>query len=378
MIRLKPEQYAQALPLFAGMTAWNVYVTAVLHHTSPGRVYVDNLEAPRSGFLVSIDRGYLVGDPHNGEFNAALRDELAATLLAGDRVNPADPELVLSLESPDWEPALADILGDWRWPPIWGSNRHYHFNQLKLNWRQLLPAGYTIVQLDIALLAEQGLRLPQHIVEAIRLGWENEANFVENGFGLAALYDGELVCWCMADVTVGDACEIGIETIPAHRQRGLATAVTAATVEQYSQAGYRHIGWHCEASNQGSIKTAEKVGFVLERPYHDYTFVYDEPRHYAELGRFYFFEAQLYEEAADMLEIAIETDEAPPAYVYFLTARAMAHLDEPVALEYLQEAVAAGFKDWDLLQTLPEFEAYRHHPDFPQRNDSPSREKNNG
>jgi hypothetical protein len=45
----------------------------------------------------------------------------------------------------------------------------------------------------------------------------------------------------------------------------------------------------------------------------------------------------------------------PPAYVYFLTARAMAHLDEPVALEYLQEAVAAGFKDWELLQTLPEF-----------------------
>jgi hypothetical protein len=42
-------------------------------------------------------------------------------------------------------------------------------------------------------LAEQGLRLPQNIVDSIRLGWENEANFVENGFGLAALYDGELV-----------------------------------------------------------------------------------------------------------------------------------------------------------------------------------------
>jgi hypothetical protein len=112
MIRLKPEQYAQALPLFAGMAAWNVYVTAVLHQKSPGRVYVDNLEAPRSGFLVSIDRGYLVGDPHNGDFNAALRDELEATLLAGDRVNPADPELVLSLESPTGNPP---------WPTSWAT-----------------------------------------------------------------------------------------------------------------------------------------------------------------------------------------------------------------------------------------------------------------
>lgn len=367
MIRLKPEQYAQGLPLFAGMAAWNVYVTAVLHHTSPGRIYVDNLEAPRSGFLVSMDRGYLVGDAHNGDFNDALRDELEATLLAGDRVNPADPELVLSLESPEWEPALADILGDWRWPPIWGSNRHYRFAEGKLDWRKALPAGYTIARLDAALLASEGNRLPQNIADSIRIGWGDAATFLQHGFGFVAQHGAEIACWCLADVTMDDACEIGIETAVAHRHQGLATAVTAATVDYCQQAGFRHIGWHCEASNKGSIKTAEKVGFVLERPYHDYTFVYDEPRHYAELGRFYFFEAQLYEEAADMLEIAIETDEAPPAYVYFLTARAMAHLDEPVALEYLQEAVAAGFNEWELLRTLPEFARYRNDPNFPQQ-----------
>jgi RimJ/RimL family protein N-acetyltransferase len=359
MIRLQPEQYAQAIPLFAGMAEWHVYVTAVLHQKSPGRVYVDNLAAPRSGFLVSIDRAYLVGAPDNLEFNAALRDELDATLLAGDRVNPADPELVLSLDSPDWEPALADMLGDWRWPPIWGSNRHYRFDQLKLNWRELLPAGYTIARLDAALLAAQGLNLPQNIADSIRIGWGDAANFMQHGFGFVVLHGEEIVGWCLADVTVGDRCEIGIETAVSHRHRGLAAAVTAATVEHCQQGGFRHIGWHCEASNQGSIKTAEKVGFMLERPYSDYTFVYDEPRHYAELGRFYFFEAKMYDEAADMLEIAIETDEAPPAYVYFLAARAMAYLKEPFALEYLQDAIAAGFTDKALLQSLPEFARYR-------------------
>ena len=367
MFRLKPEQYTQAEALFGGMAEWNVYVTAVLHQTSPGRVYLDNLAAPRSGCLVSIDRAYLVGDPDNVDFNTALRDELEATLLAGDRVNPADPELVLSLESPNWEPALADILGDWRWPPIWGSNRHYRLEQLKLDWHTALPPDYTIARLDATLLANQGHRLPKNIADSIRIGWQNEAIFLANGFGFAALCGDELACWCLADVTAGDACEIGIETAVAHRHRGLAAAVTAATVEFCQQAGFRHIGWHCEASNVGSMKTAEKVGFVLERPYNDYTFVYDEPRHYAELGRFYFFEAQLYEEAADMLEIAIETDETPPAYVYFLTARALAHLEESVALEYLQEAIAAGFQDWELLETLPEFASYRDDPNFPNK-----------
>ena len=85
MIRLKPDQFNKAVPLFAEMAGWNVYVTAVLHQSTPGRVYVDNLEAPRSGFAVSLDCAYLVGDPDNTAFNQALKRELAETLLAGDQ-----------------------------------------------------------------------------------------------------------------------------------------------------------------------------------------------------------------------------------------------------------------------------------------------------
>jgi RimJ/RimL family protein N-acetyltransferase len=366
MICLKPEQFNQAVLLFTEMAKWNVYITAVLQQTSPGRVYVDNPDAPRSGFLVSIDRAYLAGAADNNDFNAALRDALAATLLVGDRVNPDDPELVISLDSPDWEPALADILADWRWPPIWGSNHHYRFDASRLDGHAKLPPGYEIARLDASLLRALGANLPQNITDSLRIGWQDEANFLQNGFGFVARHDGEIVCWCLADVVAGAACEIGIETAVSHRNRGLATAVTAATVEYCQKAGFHHVGWHCEASNKGSIATAKKAGFVLERPYNDYTFIYDEPRHFAELGRFYFFDAQMYEEAADMLEIAIETDEAPPAYVYFLTARAMAHLKETVALEYLQEAIAAGFKDWQLLDTLPEFAPFKNDPDFPK------------
>ena len=366
MIRLQPQQFSKAGPLFTEMAQWNVYVTAVLQQTSHGRIYVDNLEAPQSGILISLDRAYLVGRSDNADFNTALRDALTATLLAGDRVNPADPELVITLDSPDWEPALADIVADWRWPPIWGSNQHFTFGETQLDWHIALPAGYTIARLDAVLLQALGEHLPKNIADSLEIGWQNEANFLQHGFGFVALHSNEIVCWCLADVTAEERCEIGIETAVSHRNRGLATAVTAATVEFCQQAGFRHIGWHCEASNHASSRTAQKAGFVLERAYNDYTFIYDEPRHYAELGRFYF-KAQLYNEAADMLEIAIETDDAPPAYVYFLTARAMAHLKEPVALEYLQEAIAAGFKDWQLLETLPEFAPFRNDPDFPRQ-----------
>lgn len=357
--QLAADDFMKAADVLAGLAEWNVYVTAVLHQTSSGRVYVDELAQPRSVFAISLDCAYLAGDPQNTAFNADAREVLEATLFAGDRVNPDDPTLVFCVDSPEWEEALADILSDWRWPPIWGSNHYYLLEKLRLDWREILPAGYQIAQLDAVLLAQQGDKLPQNIADSIRIGWQSQEQFLQHGFGFVALHGDEIVCWCMADVTVGDACEIGIETAISHRKRGLATAVTAATVEYCQQAGFTKIGWHCGADNPGSIGTAVNVGFVLERPYNFYEFHYDEPSHYAELGRFYFFEAQLYEEAADMLEIAIQTDESPPAYVYFLAARAMAKLQEPVALDYLQEAIAAGFKDKELLETLPEFTPYR-------------------
>ena len=287
---------------------------------------------------------------------------LETTLLAGDRVNPADPKLVFCLDTPAWEQSLADILSHWRWPPIWGANHYYVFAEPRLNWHTKLPLGYEIARLDDTLLESQGSHLPQTIVDSVRIGWQSRENFLQNGFGFAAIHKDEIVCWCLADVTTGQSCEIGIETVVDHRRLGLATAVTAATVDYCRKAGFSHIGWHCGQDNPGSIGTAVNVGFILERPYNFYKFHYDEPHHYAELGRFYFFEAQMYEEAADMLEIAIEADESPPSYVYFLAARAMAHLKEPVALDYLQEAIATGFKDAALLQSLPEFTFLRSEP----------------
>jgi RimJ/RimL family protein N-acetyltransferase len=358
--QLDPTDFEKAAVVLANLAEWNVYLTAVLKQNSPGRIYVDDVAAPRSAFAVSIDCAYLAGDPYNDAFNAGVTDVLEATLLAGDRVNPADPELAICVDSPDWEAALADILSHWRWPPIWGANHYYLLAELRLDWRKKLPSGYEIAQLDATLLAAQGSRLPQTITDSIRIGWQGEDNFLENGFGFAALHDDDIVCWCLADVTTGRACEIGIETAVKHRRLGLATAVTAATVEYCLKNGFTKIGWHCGADNPGSIRTAVNVGFVLERPYSFYSFYYDEAAHFTELGRIYFFDAQLYAEAAEMLEIAIEVGKGLEHYVYLLVARAWGWLaNGRKAQHYLNLAIDKDFKDADLLQNLPEF-AFLH------------------
>ncbi len=105
--QLAANDFEKAAVVLANLAEWNVYLTAVLQQNSLGRIYVDNVAKPRSAFAVSLDCAYLAGDPHNASFNAGVTEVLEATLLAGDRVNPADPELAICVDSPDWEAAVA-------------------------------------------------------------------------------------------------------------------------------------------------------------------------------------------------------------------------------------------------------------------------------
>jgi hypothetical protein len=78
---------------------------------------------------------------------------------------------------------------------------------------------------------------------------------------------GDAIVACLSDCVSGERCEIGINTDERHRRRGLAALTVAATVNHCLDNGLGLIGWHCLANNTGSRRTAEKVGFALEREY---------------------------------------------------------------------------------------------------------------
>jgi len=83
-----------------------------------------------------------------------------------------------------------------------------------------------------------------------------------------------------------DQVDVGIYTHPAHRRKGLAAAVVAATAEHCLSHGFRQVGWHCNAENVASWKTAERAGFYRNREYVYYWYAYDRVDHWLELGRY--------------------------------------------------------------------------------------------
>jgi GNAT superfamily N-acetyltransferase len=122
--------------------------------------------------------------------------------------------------------------------------------------------GIRLLPIDRALLTNTSLANTEHIRSEIQWMWPSEERFYEQGFGWAAAVEGQVVCWCTAEYVSAERCGIGITTAPAFERRGIATATAGRFLREALRRGLTAY-WECRADNIGSIRVAEKLGFVL-------------------------------------------------------------------------------------------------------------------
>jgi predicted GNAT family acetyltransferase len=84
-------------------------------------------------------------------------------------------------------------------------------------------------------------------------------DFLRRGTGYVAMHKGHVVASATSAVTSSRAIDIDIETAPAHRRMGLATAVGAALALECLVRGIDPL-WL--ASNETSCHLAEKLGYT--------------------------------------------------------------------------------------------------------------------
>lgn len=144
----------------------------------------------------------------------------------------------------------------------------------------------------------------------------------------------------------------------------MATATVAATVEHCLRRGFSAVGWHCNADNVASWRTAERVGFEHNRGYAYYYYMCDPIDHLAELG-WYYYQREEYAKTAHYYEQVFAQRGENPDYYYHLAALAWAHLgNQEKALHHLVAAVDQGWAhaEWtkqqeafSILHGLPEW-----------------------
>jgi len=147
----------------------------------------------------------------------------------------------------------------------------YEFEKLNISdWKEKIPPGYAIVRIDENFLERTDLKNYDEVINYTENTWYSFKDFLKKGIGFCIIDDNTIVSWCLTDCVSGYRCEVGVETDEDYRRQGFATITVSAAVEYLFNQGFTHIGWHTGVANIGSIRTAEKVGFVrvLEDTYH--------------------------------------------------------------------------------------------------------------
>lgn len=273
MIELAIHDYARVRPLLAEAAAVHVSIGSVLDGYSPGFVTVDDAAAPTLAFLSTPEGEYLVGDETQlvgDDALPGLRENLA-TFMQDKLFGELGWQGMHLKLPPDWSAQTTLFAGGEQL-----ARRYYTCTELAFDWRASLPKGYEIRRLDCDLLTDPAIAHSngregwRHVCNWMINGWFSMARFLRDGFGFVMLHDGQVVSYSLADGRSGDECEIGIHTVEAHRQQGLAAITAAAAVDYALANGYRLVGWHCDDENVGSWRTAERVGFAHAT---DYTMV---------------------------------------------------------------------------------------------------------
>lgn len=252
---LKPLDTDKAIELFRSFWCLAA-IKSILAGLSPGQVYVDDRQTPKTAVTWFKRRLFLAGQPENV---SDVRQLLTDIYFSQARADGLSQSVFTLHYTPVWEDSLPVLLA--HIPRTPGRRLCYRLNPVGHHWTPTTPLGFDLRPVDVTLLADTRLTNLDYVTVEMVSERPSVDDFLAKSFGTCVVHGNEIVGWCMSEYNVGQRCELGIETAAPYRRRGLARAIASATIQQAVEHGLTEIGWVCEADNLPSVATAEALGF---------------------------------------------------------------------------------------------------------------------
>ena len=270
---LQPDDYAQILPLFAGLDN-GVYIRSAAAGHSRAAVWVDDPRRPQTAMVWNrLDSLFLAGSTADAGQRQAVRHVLEEVIVPGARAQHI-PMLEVFWDGSQWEAALVSelLVGLPCQPVLFNSYRiDEQAAQAAQQQRAAIPS-FGVQAIDADLLANWQMAHIETLRGWIESFWPSQADFLQHGFGYAALIQGangepSLASLCISVYAADPEYELGLATVEAYQRRGLATCLADTCVAHCLARGWTPV-WHCFAQNAASAAVAKKVGFekVLTYP----------------------------------------------------------------------------------------------------------------
>lgn len=241
LLKVKQENYSDYLQYINEIDCGAVYPLSIAKGLQYGEIYESE---DKSSVLLWHYCGFA--------FLAGLCDETfleAVYELIMDKNNADKRRLILFVNSTaakDFFSAKANIIIEQRC--------FFEYRNAQPVYHVVLPDGYTIHEIDADIL----FRMQGRIVPSF--SWSSDEVFLEKGKGFCILHGDHIAAWAFSAAVSSKEIDIGVETSPEYRNRGLAAVVSSRMIQYVLEQNKKPV-WACHAQNMASQALAEKIGF---------------------------------------------------------------------------------------------------------------------
>lgn len=249
---LPPERRQLAWPAFSEARFDRAQIDSVFEGRQPGRVFVDDPEHPTAAILARTFGYYAGGDPGNLALRRFIRDAPPEPGIFQDLygyVPATNTWKQVLLE--DHHGLLEDIpRHDFKWYPTEQARAVVE------GWRERLPAGATMAQIDLDLAR----RVDQEMNQFIKPFWLSHEAFAEGGFGYCLMLGDEIASVAYTVSVSSTEANIDVETVERYRRRGFSSLTSSAFIEHCRQLDVTPT-WDSDGNNLPSRALAARLGF---------------------------------------------------------------------------------------------------------------------
>ena len=210
-----------------------------------GKVYVTDIDEPKSAFAFVGCFGFFAGEPNR---------ELV--------INKPEGFVILVPQNEAWEELIEDVYPDAKKMTRYAIKKDTRFDTDSLSKNlQMLPEGYELREID-GEIYDRCLEDPV-TSEFVSL-FESKERYLKDGRGIVILKNGEIVSGASSYSRYREGIEIEVDTIESERRKNLAIIVCSALILRCLNEGL-YPSW--DAQNVGSVHLAEKLGYEFDHTY---------------------------------------------------------------------------------------------------------------
>lgn len=258
---LNKADYPKTLNLFTTLKS-NTAIESIYNYKNEARLFVDNLENPRSILILnSWAYYYLAGESGNEEFNASLVDFLQNDYFPECIRSNYNTEFAFYPDTDLWCKRIEELFSHLELDK--SGKTYFKYNEKRFNkeWRNVIPEGFKVERISQEIIAT--IDKNQEFIDYIKFAWTTVDKYFNKGLGYCALDDKDFATICISVFASENEREVGIKTFSDFRRKGLAYVTACAYIEECLENDYTPV-WSCFSDNKVSVQLAEKLGYTIE------------------------------------------------------------------------------------------------------------------